>query len=331
MYNESLKNRFLNIYSDDTAKIYKYSLLQISESEEFYKKDIFDFNYDQLDNAFKSIRSKTMSGVRRNVSPILEYIRWANKNGFVKSKIDITNLFMGDKLKDYVWKHAHINSYIYREEMYVICEQLINPIDRAIIVLAFEGIDGKGHFEMINLKYSDIDFQTGKVHVANEKGDIREIVITYKKSLDILKEAQKQNTYLIGNGEANRSKRTEFELTDTPYIIRKINRPNTSKNNELVSSGFIASKATKFFKGKRDVVTGEFVEIPFVGDCEFLNLQNIFKSGYFDYCMNLENEKGELKTQDYKDICIRFGINPNNIQSYKAQYLDWKKILSERD
>ena len=325
MYNAELKNRFLETYSDKTSKTYKDSLMQISESEEARGKDIFSFNYEQLDNAFKSIRTKTLSGARRIISPVLEYIRWANQNGFVKSKIDITNLFMGDKLKNYVWKHAQDNSYIGREEVYELCEYLANDVDKAVLILAFEGIDGREHFDMLNLKYTDINFATGKVKVVNINGEIREVIIEHQQSLDILKASEQQVSYMLSNGDSPNSRKKEYDLVDTPYVVRKIERKNDSgENDEVATVGFLLAKVTRFFKGKRNITTGELVEEPFLSDCEFLNLTNLFKSGYFDYCMTMEKEYGELQTGHFRDACLRFGVNPKNLQSYKAQYLDWK-------
>lgn len=325
MYNEELKNRFLEQYPLKTAETYKDSLMQIEESEVFYDRDVFNFTYEQLDNAFKGMKAKTLSGVRRIVSPILEYIRFANQEGFIKSKIDITNLFMGDKLNDYIWSHANRHSYIFREELYGLCEFLVNGVDKAILVLAFEGIDGREHFEMLNLKYTDVNFATGEIRVCNIEGEIREIIIKDQRSLDILKESQLQDTYIYGNGEPVQSKIKEAELSDTPYVVRKIDKVNRgNSNSDVAGTGLLLSKTTRFFKGKRDKNTGEYINEPYLSDSEFLNLNNIFKSGFFDYCMGLEKERGELKTEDYKNACLRYGINPKNLQSYKKQYLDWK-------
>lgn len=326
MYNSELKNRFLEQYAPETARVYKDSLSKIEESEEFYEKDIFNFTYEQLDNAFKGISAKTLSGVRRIVSPVLEYIRWANKNGFIKSKIDITDLFSGEKLKSYIWKYANNNSYIFREELYDMCEHLENDVDKALLVIVFEGIKGKEHGEMLNLKYPDIDFTTGKTRVVSIDGEVRFITITDKRSLDILEASRQQTIYKINNGVFSKSKREEFELADTPYVIRKMRRNLTQigyDDDEKSTIGFILAKVTRIFKGKRDA-NGKIIGEPFLLDAQFLNLNTIYKSGFFDFCKTMESKKGNLVTFDYYNACVRYGINPQLLQDYKSQYLNWK-------
>jgi len=325
MYNEELKVRFFSEYPEATAKVYRASLMQIDDSEEFYRKDVFNFSFEQLDNAFKSIQAKTLSAVRRIVSPVLEYIRWANSEGFVPTKIGITDLFMGEKLNDYVWKQAQQSSYIRREEMYGLCEFLANAVDKTVLVLAYEGINGRENFEMLNLKFSDIDFSSKTIRVTNIDGEVRDVFIEDQETLDILKEARRESSYLLGNGDSPRSKRKEFDLVDTPYVIRKINRRRDAYDNEVVTIGFLLGKVTRIFKGKKDRATGDYTEEPYLSDCEFLNLTTLSKSGFFDYCMRLEEIKGELSTLDYEKACIRYGINRGNLQSYKRQYLDWKQ------
>lgn len=327
-YNKELKERFLENYNKETAKTYRFDLVRISDAENRKGKDCFNFTYEELDDAFKALECKTLASARSSVAAISEYIAWANQKGFVKTKIDISELINGDKIKDYVWKHAQEESLINRDRLHAICDSLVNPIDAAIPALFFEGVE---HTEIIYLKKRDIDFDSGKISLT----DGREIIINDKIILNILKEASKQTEYTPNNGDiTEKTKRARIHLCDTPYLIRTIQRREIvhesydEANN--VRELFISSKAVKFFKGVIDK-DGNMTKQPFVSDAYFLNFNNIFKSGYCDYCFELEKEKGELTTDDFKRTCVRFGMKEDRWQAYKENYFEWKKKYGDEE
>lgn len=332
MYNEQLKNRFLEQYSNvKTRKTYSDSLSQINDMEELYNKDIFLFTYEELNEALSGIRTKTSSGAGRIISPIMKYIDFANEEGYVPSKITYTKLFKGEKLEEYISSYALNNSYIKREQLYDICSYLENDMDKAILVMAFEGIDGREHFEMRNLKKQDINLSTGEVEVTNIDGEIRKFVIEDKRSLDILGDTINQTEYKFSNGVELLRAKDDF-LENTPYLLRRTEsrNMNTEIDDKRVTPNYLSCKVTTFFKGKK--VKKNVNDIPpYIPNYQFLNITNIFKSGFFDYCTQLEQKKGiKLETKDYQTACERYGINPNNIPSYKKQYLDWKERTNRK-
>lgn len=326
MYNEKLKEQFLLNYPKRSAATYRVSLEKISELEELYGKDVFNFSSEELNSCFDNFKSKTLAGIRLLVSPVKQYINFANMEGYVTSKIDLSDLFTDNILEQYVWTYANERSYVLRDDIYAFCSRLINPVDQVIPILPFEGIKGEEAFEMINLKFTDIDFGTGETKVRNIKGETREIIISDQRTLDILMAAKQQETYIINNGMENSSKIKEFELDDNPYVIRKMIRGNGDQGTgDPVTFNYVLSKVVRFFKGTRKPFTNEVMDEPFLSDGEFLNLTNIFKSGFFDYCLQLEKERGELNVKDYEEVCVRFGVKTGLVYSYKKQYLAWKK------
>lgn len=331
IYNKELKERFLENYNEDTAQTYRNTLYKISESEEFYNKDCFNFNYEQLDNAFKSLQPKTLASARTVVSRVSEYIAWANQNGYVKTKIDISELFNKDKIKEYVWKHAQLRRLISREEVLAYCDDIYNPIDKILLVGLFEGINGKEWSELINLKCSDINFNTGEFKLTDLDGSIRQITITDERVLKIFKEATDQTEYYINNGEPSTAYRTVFPLTDSPYVLRKMIRKNIDESLEAyeddkISNATLRGKAILIFKGVINPTSGKVDKEPYLSDARFLNLTNIHISGYYDYCYKLEKEKGELSVEDYCLAFKRYGIkNESLVYKYRQQYGNWKE------
>jgi len=338
MYNKELKDRFVKAYDVTTMKTYLSDLKRISETEEYFKKDLFNFTYEQIDESLKGIQFKKQSSVERAVSTYRRYASWANQNGFVPSKTNLWELYTSDKLSDYVWQEALQNSFITREQLFDIIKQVSNPVDYMPILLTFEGIYGKTMSEMINLKYSDINFETGIVKLVNNDGEYRSILIEDKRTLDLIKDADKELYYLKDNGMAE-GILSEASVIHTPYVIRKVTSKNPKTNtqdgifygNEKIGIMTIEARFSRIFRGLRNPKP-EKCKAPYVTGLSFLNATNVFKSGYFDYCLKLEQRKEEeLNTEDYEKACVKFGIRPVLATIYKKQYLGWKSRLNNVD
>jgi len=326
LFNESLKREFLETYANNTARTYMYDLVRISDSEEYYNEDVYNFTYDQLDDAFKSMQCRSVGSVSRVLSTIGKYISWANSKGYVTTKTDIVSLFGGDKIDKYVWRNAFKNQYISRDEMYSICDQLVNAIDRVIIVLPFEGIKGERLFEMLNLCYDDINVATGEINVP---GRLNHVTLC-RRSIEILIEAKDQYVYLKRNNQA-RGKATECLVLQSPYVVKKTTNvsPNSInvdlQEDEMATFGYVESKYTRIFKpkiSKSGVITDESVISK-----PFLNINNMYKSGLFSTINDLENSKGQLDGKDYVSVCEKYGINTERWSSIKSEY---QKVYSSR-
>lgn len=333
MFNQQLKNRFLAQYNEDSAKVYRNSLMKIDEIETQYNKDIFNFTYEELDEALQGITSKTQNGMFRIVSAIRQYMEWANQEGFVKSKMVYSKLLTVSKLNDFIWDDGFLKTLITRDELFLFCDKIENAIDKAIIVLAFEGIDGMGHYEMRSLKKTDVDFDSGIINITTFNKTNRTVVLKDKRSLDVLQEAINQKA-IRTNG-----KNSIRELVETQYILRKSESNNPFNDNvcdengdNMVTKHYPTQRATRIFKGKysKDSLT-DFEKDPYIFERRLVSLATIFKSGYFDYCKQLEQEKQkELEIEDYKSLCVRFGISKTRAYTYKREYLQFKTLENLR-
>jgi hypothetical protein len=323
MYNLPLKQEFLNEYGKDTARTYRNDLEKISEVENFYGKDVFLFSYDQYDNAFKSLNYKTENSIRRAVSVIKKYSAFANQKGLNTSKIDISILFEGEKLRDYMSENILDKSTVTRDEMYNICDQLFNPIDRAIVVLPFECIVGKEGYDILNLKYQDVNFDTGHVQLKD-----RSTIIKDRRTLDILEEAHNQSTYYLNNGNAQ-GKITEAEIYESDYFVKKVSKKRNGEQDdgdEIGTRGLLEQKITRIFKG----VEGRMQ--PYVSDVEYLNMTNLFRSGYFDKCKVMTETKRSktLDTNDHIYLCKECGISPKLASNYKVKWERYLEMLAKK-
>jgi integrase len=345
MYNEKTKLRYLSHYEIDTAKTYMYDLARIKDSEEFYGKDIFNFTFAQLDDTFRSLQARSFGSINRMASTIGQYIEWAVNSGLVANKIDVADYFTSENLMNYVSKNAITGSICTREEMYSFCDALINAIDRAPIVCAFEGIKGQDLTEMINLRYNDINRKTGEVRLTavftdtiklpdgkkEIKKTVRNRTITIpQESIDILIESYEQDVYYKKNGNAISRVQTS-SIIPSDYIIKKTKNQNPDGHSagegdgEEVTAGYIQAKITRIFKNqvsKNGLVTDE----AFITTAPYMNLNNLFKSGVFSMLAEMEEKKEVLSKEDYVDVCIRYGMREERWASYKSAYLKYKQL-----
>jgi site-specific recombinase XerD len=337
MYNQTLKKRFVANYNDRTAKTYLADLTRMSVAEERNNKDMFNFSIEQIDEALKGIQFKKKSSIERTVSTCRMYSEWANQNGFVPAKINLWEIFTTEKLDQYIWHYALKNSFITREELFAeIISEIVNPVDYIPILLVFEGIYGQKMEEVLNLKYSDIDFNTGRLRLTRDDGSLRDITIEDERVLNLLEDAESDLVYYKNNGISD-SIIAEATIIKTPYVIRRTTRKGITGSNvatviesdEQVNYASLSARFYKVFRGYRNTDPEKNRE-PFVDGYSFLNATNVFKSGYFDYCKRMEAKIGrELVTEDYEKACIRYGLSPSLAISYKLQYLNYKEINEE--
>jgi integrase len=339
MYNKDLKLRFVSEYDAKTGKTYLSDLVRISSAENYFKKDMFNFSLEQIDEALKGIKFKKESSIVRSVSTYRQYAAWANQNGFVPSKTNLWELLTKDKLNEYVWDYAYKNSFITRDQLYEVISKLVNSVDYLPILLAFEGVYGKQMSEIRNLKYDDINFSNGLVRLTDDDGSKRTIKIEDKRTLEILQMAKNQTTYQKNNGKSDGGFLLgTARVIVTPYVVRKMTTKEIKKDinlddvyygDEPVGLMAVEARFSRIFRGNRNPNPDKHKD-PFVEGYTFLNATNIFKSGYMDYCSKREAEKGEgLNMKDFENACIRFGLSPNLSSPYKQQYLEWKEKVKE--
>lgn len=126
-----------------------------------------------------------------------------------------------------------MKSVIVREKFEKLVNNLINPIDRFILVGIYYGLaEGGDTSAMLSLKKSDVNFKNKTIKIQN-----REVKMdSYLEK--ITKAAIAQDVYIkMGSiGSTNE----DYKLnSDSPYIIRtKITSTNNNGMNPLTSNGF---------------------------------------------------------------------------------------------
>jgi hypothetical protein len=322
LFNSERKNRFLNeeYPNESTRSTYASILRSVGKFETDKNLDVCDFSYSDATELLIGLKKKTFRSIDVAHTIILKYVDWCIKNTYSKTFVPVFKLITKDDLKNYVHQIAQKNSYITRDQMYEYCGRLYNYIDKAMLVLLYEGLKGRsmaGHsFEEIrNFKMNDI-LKDNIIIATRDSDDETKISQTRLVQVDpmtieILLAACKENTYHKSNGEA-KGRFSVMPVKDSPYLIRTIDRTGTGDDNRISVSN-ICSR----FKNFRQYT-----------DVKFLNPTLVFQSGMFDRCLKRENEIGELKSEDFRQLFRDLNLDIRGWPALKEMYEDYKRTKS---
>jgi len=312
VYNEEVKNRFLStIENKNTAMFYKTVLEKTQIMEQMYKKDLYKFNTKkEIMDLLASLGCSTLKSVTTMFSPITIYFKWAISEGYVSATYyGILKSITKEDLRSVVSKIKFKQKIINRNELYHIAENICyNKQDAVVFILLFEGIDGKEHEDILNLKVNNCDFSKNIITVVSDES--ARLVSIPERSMKIIKAATEEKEYYKVNGEAENCKSPFTIIENSEYVLRKGGKSNF---NNKINSLTVNSRITRMKK---------------YTDKLFLTPMSIFQSGLIDKCKEMESEKEILTPEDYQGIYKINNLNPNGWFNLKDLYEEYKKIIS---
>lgn len=308
LFNEAIKNEFLGRYEEGTRVHYSRILSRTNTLEEFYDKDIAQFNFIQINQFLKSQILTTFQAVHIFVSCIANYTEFCKEKGYFGLNMDSFNWARGiggaDGLNEYIYKQAKDSVYITRKELHEIMDFCGNAQDSIIFGLLFESVKGrKGIEELVNLKEDDIEFKDNEdgVEVAEltltyttkeEEQATRKLIIEDKVIIRYLQWAIEEEIYQKNNGDNEHMRVPTYKLAKTGYLFK------TGGREELkaIDQQNIYNRMNKISK--------------LIGNT-YLNPKNIWVSGQIDMGKEIKKEKGgkELTKYDYELINSRFNYD----------------------
>jgi len=210
-----IKTDFINKLecSDSVKESFKMIFKKVSPLEDRLGKDLKDFNRDELLLVLEELKGRSYNSVHTKWGVTKKYLKHFN-NPFVDT---ITS----NDLKDYIVE-ADVR-YVTREELKSKVSVLESASHQALLFLLFDGVGGKGYKEICNLKFEDIDFQTGKVTLENRA------VTLSKDTLNLLEQVKQEDTVtkiIWKHDQPN---------FDTEYSVN-MNSPYVFKTRMLVST-----------------------------------------------------------------------------------------------
>ncbi|WP_187442975.1 tyrosine-type recombinase/integrase [Rossellomorea marisflavi] len=297
MYNEEIKQRFLNTYENEgTRNTIQYLFFSAYENEVPLGKDLYDFNLDDIKLVISSTNPKSTSVAKQKGVFISQYISWAIENNFKQTTINPLQDIRADWYEQFI--DPNLKQYISLLDLQEIESKLVNYQDIAVLRLLFEGVYGQASSEIRNLKYDDINKDTGELKLYDDKKGERSITVS-ETTLNILLKAYKEPTYQSNNGNSERQK--ESELIQNEYIIRPASRGNVTPGR--------ASQA---------IIMGRIRVISELFDMEDLTPKSIQRSGmiYMAYKLLKDSGRSELGKEDFEAIGDRFNLTKLKTNSY---------------
>lgn len=298
LYNEDVKLEYLSTFeSEDVRQLIYFLFLKSKSAEEFYQKDLFSFNLNQIDDVMININPSTLNSVANNKSRINNYIRWAIKNG---RRMNNLNPLQGTG-EDWAIKFIDKTTkrHLSTTELYDLTENLYNAQDRALIQCIFEGISGRGMSELLSMNFNNIDWITNEVRVRDSKTDEFRTVKVSGRCMELIKSAYTQGFYLSEDTE------TTKELVDhMDYIFKNIKWRSTK--NLRVSRGNLVRRLDTI---RRKYELDEF------------SVVTISESGRIAMAAKLLETHGELTKEEFALIGDQFNITKtanNNYEYYNT-------------
>lgn len=241
-FNNERKKHFMNKIS----KSYEKQCINIFNVSYFieqkYNKDIYEFNIKELEELFKALESKAIRTARSRFIIITQYITF-----YMYLRNDKKN-----PLHEFSpsWADQFINSdrrLISENELNDILKKIPNAQDKVVYRLIFEGIDGKKHSELINLKIEDIDWGTNTLKVIDLERGSRYVKVT-DLCMSLLREAIEQPYYKVIK---NRNFDGPFFEGDEDFVIKRHGRHNKGDRTGMIINGKI--RILKELSGMKDI------------------------------------------------------------------------------
>lgn len=305
LYNQEEKNEFLNtIEIDGIRNLYHFMFLKSKGAEMLYKKDLYSFSLEQVEDVMRNINPRTLNSTANAKSRINHYITWAINNGRRENNI---NPIQGTGRE---WEKRFIDQSLKRHfskrEIGDIVDNLLNAQDQALIQCLFEGIMGQGLSELLSMRYDKVDWVNNKITVYNQKEQKYRIAEVSNRCMRFIENAYKQTTYISEDTE------TEKELVDF--------QGNIFKNIHWRSSMY--PQVSRANLAKRLSIIKDVYEL------EEFSAINISESGRIKMAYDIlqQEDKNSFDKEDYAKIGDKFNLTKTNVSGY--EYYNVAKIKS---
>ncbi|MGG3925654.1 hypothetical protein ABET51_06605 [Metabacillus fastidiosus] len=309
IYNYSVKEQFLENFSDETKSIYSSVFRKTNEHEMFVEKDLFQFSLSQLEMLMRRLDFINDNAAKTYGRVISSYLNWSIEVGLRKEENPLKSI--GNE-----WFERFVNKiklFISEEELINIEEKLVNYQDKVILRLLFEGVGGSMLSELTNLTIHDVE---GNSLYLNDSKHGKRTLSVSDKAIKFIREASKENEYYTKNGNST-GRRTVSALIDSDYIIKSTVNKNAIDNRAV----------------DRHQIYRRLSMIEVVFSLQHFNAKSYQKSGMLKMAKDLYLDEGELKDEQLEKISKRFSVKNvivNGVErkdySYLKQFINIENI-----
>ncbi|MBD1379124.1 phage lytic cycle repressor MrpR family protein [Metabacillus arenae] len=286
IYNEDIKNKFLETFPETTSDIYKYLFYRSYDTEDILGRDLYTFTSDEIKDVLINANHTTLNAVRLSHQVISTYLQWAAENGLSETNINLAKTIKTDELRNFIDKSRKL--YLSEEEIIDIEDHLVNYQDKALIRLIFEGVNGFQHSEILNLVPENFNEDTNELKLKDDKYGKRTIKVS-DRCINIVKKAANETEYHMKNGEAQ-GRRSTVKLAENYHVIKtKVTRVENFK------------RADRHLVYRALTSISEFFKLP------YLSPKNIEKSGMLKMAHDI-NPSGDLTNEELTKIADHFNV-----------------------
>lgn len=297
MYNEELKQKFIDTQADSMKNMIK-SIFVASETLENEKdKDIAEFTVDEIFAMFHQIGSKTYRSLYLKKTYLANYVDFYQENKHVHAENNYRNISVNDLL-EFAKENMSNRKCLSRSDILALIEKLPNAIDQFFILALYEGIKGDKYSDLLSLKMSDIDKETLTATLSSGK----KIKIS-KELYECARKAAAQEEYIPVKNIFEPQRRV-IRLENVPEIFRVRNNTGLSAKDDSEID----------VKKKADRVSKKMYQIKACLGCKDLSISRIFLSGFATKLMSIQTYYGltymELEDkEEVKELIDRYGFS----------------------
>lgn len=303
LYNPSIKIRFIRENYDDnedTRKNIGYTFQKCNEYERVVEKDVALLTKSQFEILFIEHFKFRNHRSLNSISIIGKYQEWCKSELKININYNIHDFSIEEKHK-FISKMKYISRY---QLLSILNDQNLNSRNKSILFLAFEGVNGREHYEIRYLKIYDII--GNKINIP---GDRARTISIPTKLIELLYEADKL-TEMDRNVKDPNAKAVKSVFYDNGFIIR-----NTQKSRKPLGKQMVNNIISD--------ILNEFYGYPIENAVKFISY-----SGRIDWFKRIRSElliDGPKISKDiYEKISYRYGVN-------KTLWFDEKKLILNND
>ncbi|MCR8657621.1 phage lytic cycle repressor MrpR family protein [Paenibacillus endoradicis] len=297
MYNEDIKLSYLKRYENvDTKEVYGRIFKKSAQLEQQLKKDLYDFNEEELRLfVMQILQPKTKESSRSIYSTISSYLEWSISENYSHH---IVNPWK-KRGQDYIYGLVmHVKNYMSYDEKQYILSKLINAQDKFIIEALWNGVQGDKLIELVTLMMNHVNDESNTIVLMNEnKEKIREVIAFDGQLCNYAIQANAQRLYIKKNGQCSENTISESaELVESNYIIKRSNTKH--KGDKSFTTHYTVYNRIEMFRELRDMDVFSNV----------LVTKNIVRSGMIYHALLLYKRDGVLGREQIEEICNRFNV-----------------------
>lgn len=187
MYNEDRKERFYQYKLDTSVKNIKpiqINVKRASKFEHIYKKDLCDFNINEITEMYKLLRFASIEGIIIMNNTLSHYASWCLSENLIKNGQNIYATISSDMLSKLLNKALISHQIVSRDTVLTWAESFANPRDKFILMSFFEYGKSKLNFEdTVNAKFQDINEEEHKMKLHSGRiVTVSDVLIRFAKS-----------------------------------------------------------------------------------------------------------------------------------------------------